>query len=566
VLVSGVATYINSTVNPTVTITGNATVAQVTTVNAQNGSGSVTYNLADTAANLIAAGSNFVGAAGAVTVSGTVTLANLATIDGFTTPPLSYSVISGTAEALLADTLYVTSATRLVIDGALSSEQRANLITKVGANVELTYATEVSITSITPNTGADTSDNITSVADGGTLVVAGALTAPLVSGQILQITTDNGSNWTTVLNNQTSTTWSYNYTVVGTGSTPTFQVRVLTGDTPGSTASRTITIDSLAPNAPATLDLATGDDTGANNSDNITKQTTGLTITGAGENGSVVQLYRWVDAGATPDNAVQDSELTATGATAVVSSGGTFSIDLALTSGTYKIVAKQTDAAGNVSVASSALNIEIDTTNPSAPTSINLVSAGDLGTSNSDNLTAQMTGLSFTAVIESSTATAVFFNDADNDGVMDSGEELLGSVSVSGTTATWTGASLAEGVHNIKAIQTDAAGNDSVASAGLTVTVDDTPPAASVSITGILQDTNLPGDFVTSDTTLTLQGILSQALAAGDKVQVSTNGGTSWVDATVDNAALTWSLVDSTVYTHGNFTYTVRVIDEAGCW
>ncbi|MDO6644579.1 beta strand repeat-containing protein [Acinetobacter guillouiae] len=65
----------------------------------------------------------------------------------------------------------------------------------------------------------------------------------------------------------------------------------------------------------------------------------------------------------------------------------------------------------------------------------------------------------------------------------------------------------------------------------------------------------------THHTTLTVSGTLTSVLSAGEKVQVSSDGGITWVDAITTGT--TWSLVDAVVHS-SNFTYQARVIDAAG--
>ena len=71
-----------------------------------------------------------------------------------------------------------------------------------------------------------------------------------------------------------------------------------------------ITVDVTADDAPDSLDLAADDDT-ATDDDNITSNTTGLSISGTGVNDSSVQLYTWNDAGGNGDGNVDDGELKA---------------------------------------------------------------------------------------------------------------------------------------------------------------------------------------------------------------------------------------------------------------
>lgn len=110
----------------------------------------------------------------------------------------------------------------------------------------------------------------------------------------------------------------------------------------------TVAIDTSLGDPPTGLDLAPEDDTGISNSDNITRKSYGLTITGSGENGSTVQLYD--DGGGISRSAVV--------------SGNIFSIDISLTEGPHSITARQTDIAGNESASSSPLNIMVDTIPP----------------------------------------------------------------------------------------------------------------------------------------------------------------------------------------------------------
>ncbi|MEQ1325174.1 Ig-like domain-containing protein, partial [Acinetobacter soli] len=69
-------------------------------------------------------------------------------------------------------------------------------------------------------------------------------------------------------------------------------------------------------------------------------------------------------------------------------------------------------------------------------------------------------------------------------------------------------------------------------------------------------------DFITSDTTLTVNGTLAGTLGSGEVAQISVDGGVTWIDLTV--TAGNWSYVDSRTLTDGNYTYDVRVVDTAG--
>ncbi|MDO9139751.1 MAG: Ig-like domain-containing protein, partial [Methylobacter sp.] len=115
------------------------------------------------------------------------------------------------------------------------------------------------------------------------------------------------------------------------------------------------------------------------NSDNLTNKTNDLTISGTAETGSTVTIY-------------------ATDGTTALNTGtatsGNFSIDISLVEGSHSLTAKAADAAGNVSVASSALAITVDTTAPSlAATSLGYVEVTN---------TITVTGTGFSTLLESS--------------------------------------------------------------------------------------------------------------------------------------------------------------------
>ncbi|WP_369178004.1 FG-GAP-like repeat-containing protein [Candidatus Thiodubiliella endoseptemdiera] len=115
-------------------------------------------------------------------------------------------------------------------------------------------------------------------------------------------------------------------------------------------ASNSHKVDTVVPSKPISLDLATEDDSGTSNSDNLTNKTSNLTITGSAEVGATIRLYN-------------GTNTTAIGSE-IVKANGTFSIDISLTQSTtpHSITARATDAAGNESLVSDALAITVDTT------------------------------------------------------------------------------------------------------------------------------------------------------------------------------------------------------------
>ena len=220
----------------------------------------------------------------------------------------------------------------------------------------------------------------------------------------------------------------------------------------GTTNSNNYAIDTEAPNAPSVPDLAAGSDSGSSSTDNITNVTT-PTFTGTAEPNSTVTLYD-------TDGSTVLGTTTAT--------GGNWSItSSALSAGSHILTVKATDAAGNESAASSGLSVTIDTTAPAKPAAPDLATVSDTGSSNSDNLT---------------NATSLVFNGTAEDGstvsLSSSVNNALGTATATGSSWSLTTAAVtSEGAHNITLTATDLAGNISVASDPLAITVDKTAPA-----------------------------------------------------------------------------------------
>ncbi|MGM8061650.1 Ig-like domain-containing protein [Vogesella indigofera] len=113
--------------------------------------------------------------------------------------------------------------------------------------------------------------------------------------------------------------------------------------------------------------------------------------------------------------------------------------------------------------------------------------------------------------------------------------------------------------HSITVLATSADGSSN--SQSFSIDIGNVAPAAAVAITAITNDSGIVGDFITNDTTLVVSGTHG-TLGAGEKVQVSSNGGLTWADVTVSTAT-TWSYTDPLIHST-NFTYQVRVVDSVG--
>ncbi|GBG13993.1 uncharacterized protein NMK_1549 [Novimethylophilus kurashikiensis] len=316
------------------------------------------------------------------------------------------------------------------------------------------------------------------------------------------------------------------------------------GNTSGASTNYAVTIDTTV-FAPASLDLAAADDTGSSNSDNITKNTSGLTISGSGENGATVTLFD-----DTNGNGIQNGNEATLGTGTV--SNGSFSIDIALAAGTHHVVAFQTDLAGNVSSTSAALDITVDTTVPNTPviSSINdNVSpvTGTVGSGGSSN---------------DATPTLSGTAEANSTVTVKDGTTTLGTTTADANgNWTYTSATLSDGSHSFTVTATDTAGNVSAASTAYTETIDTTAPGTPV-ISSINDNVSPVTGTVSSggssnDTTPTLSG------TAEASSTVTVKDGTSTLGTTTADASGNWTFTPSAL-SQGSHSFTVTATDAAG--
>jgi VCBS repeat-containing protein len=173
---------------------------------------------------------------------------------------------------------------------------------------------------------------------------------------------------------------------------------------------------------------------------------------------------------------------------------------------TFKVYAQ--DQSGAIDTTPATYTWDVDTIPPAAPSAPDLASASDSGPLDTDNIT-RTTTPTFTGSAEDGATVNLY----DTDGVT-----LLGSAVAAGGLWSITTSVLAEGDHTVTATATDAVGNVGVASAGLTVTIDTTPPAAPAA-PALAHDTGTAADKITSDPTISYP-----TTASGDALLYSTDG------------------------------------------
>ncbi len=145
--------------------------------------------------------------------------------------------------------------------------------------------------------------------------------------------------------------WSITSKALGSGThTLTAKATDAVGNTSAESAGLAVTIDTTAPAAPGTPDLAAGSDSGMSSSDDITSDNT-PTFTGAAEANSTVTLF-------------DTDGITVLGTTTADGSGNWSITSTILAEGSHTLTTKATDVADNESAASAGLVVVIDSTAP----------------------------------------------------------------------------------------------------------------------------------------------------------------------------------------------------------
>jgi hypothetical protein len=192
---------------------------------------------------------------------------------------------------------------------------------------------------------------------------------------------------------------------------------------------------------------------------NAANDTATQALTGTTENGSTVTIY---------DNGTRVGTTTAGASTAAWS----FGIGTLADASTHSYTVTATDAAGNVSQPSAALNFTVDTTPPAKPAAPadSAVVNGYVNAAN-DTATQALTGTT-----ENGSTVTVYDNGTQ-----------VGTTTASASTGAWSfgiGTLADASTHSYTVTATDAAGNVSQASSALSFVVDKVPPTVTITTAG----------------------------------------------------------------------------------
>ncbi len=368
---------------------------------------------------------------------------------------------------------------------------------------------------------------------GTTTAEVGQTVTVTFNGQTWSATVGSGGSWSVFIPAQQFAGLSDgSYTISATVSDQ--------AGNPGS-ASRGVTLNGDVPTV--TINTFAGDD-----------------VVNAAEHGSSLVI-----SGTTTAPVGQTLTLTLNGKTytTTVQTGGSWSYTLgsadvtALADGNaYVINASVSNAIGNTG--SSNHTITVDLSAPAMGINIDSLQA-DTGLSASDFIT------SVSPVVVNGSLTAALASNETAQISIDGGVTWT-TLTVTGTTWRYNDSrTLTDGNYLYQVRVIDAAGNVG-ATDSQNVVIDTTAPdpaVKTIAISAITTDTGLiANDFVTSDTTLAVNGTLGAALSVGEFAQISIDGGTTWQNLSV--SGLTWSYLDGRTLTDGNYNYQVRVIDTAG--
>ncbi len=382
--------------------------------------------------------------------------------------------------------------------------------------------TTVATVAFSADTGTSSTDFITNTA---AQTISGTLSANIVSGEIVEVSLDNGATWTTATSSVGSNTWSLSGQMLTASNT--LKVRVSDAVGNGGTAlSQAYVLDTTAPTTTiATAALSA--DTGTSSTDFVTK-TAAQTISGT------------LSANMVPSEFVEVSLDNGSTWTTVTTSVGanTWSLSGQTLTASDTLKVRVSDTAGNSGTAFSQAYV-FDNTAPGAPSTPDMSSGTDAGTSSTDNITNNTTPI-FTGVTEANNTVTLYDTD---------GTTVLGTATADGS-GNWsiTSSVLSAGSHTLTAKSTDVAGNTSSASSGLSITIDTTAPTVTSVNSSTANGTYRIGD------TVSIQVNLNEAVTVTGTPQLTLETGTT--DRVVN-------------YTSGSgtsaltFTYTVQAGDTS---
>jgi len=512
----------------------------------------MTLNAGTTTGNIYA--SNGTTVAGTWYISGKTLILDGSSNIGSTSSTRVYEVdISATALSDIAGNTYLG----INSSGTSGSQTGIYFTTAKSTTDSVPPATTVSTVSFSADTGTSATDFITNSAAQS---ISGTLSANLAAGELVKVSLDNGSTWAVAYATVGSTAFSLPGVTLTASNTLKVWVEDAAGNQ-GTIKTQAYTLDITAPTVSSVSATGTG------------------IINGSGtiDVGSVVTLtlntnekVTVITTGGTPTISLND------GGTATYSGGsGTQALTFTHTVASGQSTSDLTVTAFNVNGASlfdaagNALNTAGAVANPSGTLVVDttpLTASITAVTPDPRNTSAGTLNILF-----SKAATGVDISDFT---LTRGGSNVdISSAIFAGSGSSYsinlTNFTLTEGAYvlNLKSSGTgikDTLGYDISGGATESFTVDTTPPIALVNaITAISKDSDYgtSSDFATITANQTVSGTFTGSINAGEKIQISADGGSTWVDATAGSG--TWSAPGVTL-SSGTWTFSSRTLDLAG--
>ncbi|WP_256078521.1 Ig-like domain-containing protein [Massilia sp. YIM B04103] len=454
------------------------------------------------------------------------------TLSGFgqSANPLVYTAIFTPAMGQSGSSGTVTVAGASYSDAA-GNAGAAAAMAPIIINTQLPGSTNGSV-SFSADSGTSNSDLVTNIA---MQTISGTLSAPLATGEVVEVSFDQGANWVAAVATVGAPGWALAPRVLsGSGS---MQVRVTDASgNHGAVSSAAYVLDTSLP----TMSMSSS-----------------ASVLRVGETATLTFTFSEAPQGFTAgDLTVSGGTLSGFAVTAnplvysavfTPTPGGNGPAGISLAAGLYS------DLAGNLGGAVAGPALSIDTL---APTLAITSSAGALHAG-------QTALLTFTF----SEAPAGF---AESD-ISVSGGTLSG-FAVSANPAVYTAlftptpntASATASISVAGGLYSDIAGNAGGAASGPSISIDTLPPVAAAGSVAFSSDSGVSAtDLITNSAAQDLSGTLNAPLAAGESVEVSLNDGVSWQSAATSGVGATsWTLAGQTLSGSGNLR--VRVADTAG--
>lgn len=298
-----------------------------------------------------------------------------------------------------------------------------------------------------------------------------------------------------------------------------------------------VKVDAVAPTNAATS-IAFSSDTGSSQTDLVTN-TAAQTVSGS------------LATAIASDEHVEVSFNNGVNWVTASAAGTDWSVSGVTLGGSSTLQARVVDAAGNAGQVFSRA-YTLDTTAPTV-TATSAQFSNDTGVSSTDLITKVAAQTLSGALSGSLSAGEIVEVSLDNGGSW---------MTATASGATWTIDATLAGSSTLNVRVTDLAGNHS-APLSAAYTLDTTAPTTTGASAAFSSDTGANNtDLVTRTQSQTVSGALSANLAAGERVEVSLDGGDSWSVAAASTGSNTWSLAG--VSLTQSDTLQVRVVDVAG--